>query len=162
MSLEAITQRVLLSVVGSTIPQVITWFGWSCYAVASNEIWTYGNHLPYPSHKMHTLPPYIIVSCNLTFSKTNRNQRNSLAEALRAKMHEKDLLTNFYAVLHVFEFEFNYMVIKVMVYNCKSWITFLSFQVTIWQEKIISIFLRINLAWIHSSTIGKCKMALTR
>lgn len=69
---------------------------------------------------MHTLPPYIIVSCNLTFSKTNRNQRHSLAEALRAKMHEKDLLTNFYAVLHVFEFEFNYMVIKVMVYNCKS------------------------------------------
>lgn len=56
----------------------------------------------------------------MTFSKTNRNQRHSLAEALRAKMHEKDLLTNFYAVLHVFEFEFNYMVIKVMVYNCKS------------------------------------------
>ena len=69
---------------------------------------------------MHTLSPYIIVSCNLTFSKTNRNQRHSLAEALRAKTHEKDLLTNFYAVLHVFEFEFNYMVIKVMVYNCKS------------------------------------------
>ena len=48
---------VLLFVVGCNIPQVITWVRWYCYAVASDAIWTNGNHLPlwYPLYHIPSL-----------------------------------------------------------------------------------------------------------